>query len=79
MAQLQILSDNASSKRVLTNLSLAIDEARLVRRINAINENLRRIENLPEESKRVSFLRGELAKFEDKLNETRLRAQTVNE
>ena len=79
MAQLQILSDNASSKRVLTNLSLAIDEARLVRRITDIKEDLRRIENLPEEAKRVNYLREEAAALEQKLNETRLRAQATDE
>ncbi|MCP4432685.1 MAG: hypothetical protein GY806_17060 [Gammaproteobacteria bacterium] len=76
MTQAQILSDNAGSKRVLANLSLAIDEARLVRRIFNIEDNLRRIENLPEESGRVSYLRSEAAKLQIKLAETRLLAQS---
>ena len=75
MTQAQILSDNAGSKRVLANLSLAIDEARLIRRISGITDNLRRIENLPEESGRVCYLRNEAAKLEIKLSETRLLVQ----
>lgn len=78
MTRAQILSDNASSKRVLSNLSLAIDEARLVRKISDIEDNLRRIENLPEESGTVSFLRSEVEKLELKLAETRSRAQAVD-
>lgn len=75
MTQAQILADNVGSKRVLANLSLAIDEARLVRRIMDIEDNLRRIENLPEESARISFLRDETDRLEQKLAETRRRAQ----
>ena len=78
MTRAQILSDNASSKRVLANISLAIDEARLVRKITDIEDNLRRIENLPEESGKVSYLRSEVEKLELKLAETRLRAQAVD-
>jgi hypothetical protein len=75
MTQAQILSDNASTKRILANLSLAIDEARLVRKISDIEDNLRRIENLPEQSGTASYLRGEIAQLELKLAETRLRAE----
>lgn len=75
MTQAQILSDNAGSKRILANLSLAIDEARLVRKISDIEDNLRRIENLPELAGTTCYLRSELAQLEIKLDETRLRAR----
>jgi hypothetical protein len=75
MTKAQILSDNASSKRILANLSLAIDEARLVRKISDIEDNLRRIENLPEQVGTTTYLRSELAQLEIKLAETRLREQ----
>ena len=48
MERLQILSEPANTKRVLANLSLAIDEARLVRKIVEISDHLRRIELQPD-------------------------------
>ena len=78
MIQTQILSENASSRRVLANLSLAIDEARLVRQIVSISDNLRRIENLPEEESRVNFLRKEMIRLELDLSETRQLAQSYS-
>lgn len=75
MLHSQILSENASTKRVLANLSLAIDEARLVRRIVDMTDNLHRIENLPEATSRATFLRHEIARLELELIETRLLAQ----
>ena len=74
MAHAQILSGNASSKRILANLSLAIDEARLIRKITEREFDLRRIENLPEQSGTASFLRSEIAQLEFQLAETRRRA-----
>lgn len=75
MTQAQILSDNASSKRILANLSLAIDEARLVRKITDREFDLKRIENLPEQSGTARFLRSEITQLEIQLAETRRRAR----
>ncbi len=71
MERLQILSEPANTKRVLENLSLAIDEARTVRRIVELSDNLHRIEYQPELSGRVRFLRSEIAALEVQLAETR--------
>lgn len=76
MMHTQILSENAGSKRVLANLSLAIDEARLVRKIVDFSDNLHRIENQPEQANRVIYLRNEIARLELELIETRLLAQS---
>ncbi len=71
MERLQILSEPANTKRVLANLSLAIDEARLVRKIVEISDHLRRIELQPDSSKRVEYLRKEIVRLEGQLVETR--------
>jgi len=70
----QILAEPASTKRVMANLSLAIDEAILTRRIVALSDNLQRIENMPEQSNRTQFLRQELIILEDSLNDIRNKA-----
>ena len=76
MIQYQILSEPASTRRVMANLSLAIDEAMLTRRIIALSDNLIRIENMPEQSNRTQFLRQELLILEDSLNDIRSKAVT---
>ena len=75
MERLQILSEPANTKRVLANLSLAIDEARLVRKIVEISDHLRRIELQPESSKRAEYLRNEIVRLEEELKKTRLLAK----
>lgn len=79
MTQAQILSDNAGSKRILANLSLAIDEARLIRKISDMQFNLRKIEYLPEESGTADYLRSEIAKLESELAETRSLAKKAGD
>jgi uncharacterized coiled-coil DUF342 family protein len=71
MPQLQILSGPASTRRLLTNLSLAIDEARIVRNIVDLSDNLRRIEYSPDSTSRVAYLRREIDGLESKLSELR--------
>ncbi len=71
MERLQILSEPSNTKRVLENLSLAIDEARAVRRIVELSDNLHRIEYQPELSSRAKFLRSEIAALELQLEKTR--------
>ena len=75
MSQLQILSEPASTKRLLTNLSLAIDEARIVRNIVDLSDNLRRIEYSPDSISRVKYLRKEIANLELELSELRMQAK----
>lgn len=67
MTQLRILSEPANTKRLLANLSLAIDEARIVRNIVDLSDNLRRIEFSPDSMSRVAYLRREIAGLESKL------------
>jgi hypothetical protein len=71
MSNTQILSGPASTKRILENFSLVIDEAQLVRKIVGISDQIRRIENLPEQADRVRFLRKELINRENKLSDVR--------
>lgn len=75
MSQLQILSEPASTKRLLTNLSLAIDEARIVRNIVDLSDNLRRIEYSPDSTSRVAYLRKEIGNLELKLSDLRAMAK----
>ncbi len=75
MSHLQILSEPASTKRLLTNLSLAIDEARIVRNIVDLSDNLRRIEYSPDSISRVGYLRREIDDLESKLSELRTLAK----
>lgn len=67
MPHTRILSGPASTRRLLDNLSLAIDEAMLVRKIVSLSDQVRRIEYLPEESDRVLFLKKEISNLEDQL------------
>jgi len=76
MSQLQILSEPASTRRLLNNLSLAIDEARIVRNIVDLSDNLRRIEYSPDSISRVSYLRKEIADLELKLGELRMKVKS---
>ncbi len=71
MPQTQILSGPASTKRLLANLSLAIDEARIVKRIVSLSNDLRRIENMPEYAERVRYMRREISNLENQLIEIR--------
>lgn len=71
MPQLQILSEPASTRRLLINLSLAIDEARIVRNIVDLSDNLRRIEYSPDSISRVAYLRKEIVNLESQLADLR--------
>lgn len=57
----------ASTKRLLEKLNLAIDEARLVRKIVSLGDQLRKIENQPGENDRVQSLQQEIDHSEDQL------------
>ena len=71
MMQHQILSEPASTRRVMANLSLAIDEAILARKISGIQEQLGHIANQPEQRARVSFLKHELVRLDIELTNIR--------
>ncbi len=71
MPHTRILSGPASTRRLLDNLSLAIDEAMLVRKIVGLSDQVRRIEYLPEQSDRVLFLKREILHLEDQLSDVR--------
>ncbi len=71
MLQNQILSGPASTKRLLANLSLAIDEAMIVKRIVSLSDDLRRMGNMPENAERVRYMRSEISNLEDQLAEIR--------
>ncbi len=74
MPHTQILSEPASTRRLLANLSLAIDEAMLVRKIVSLNDQVRRIENSPLQTERVQFLRREVSNLEVQLSDVRSQA-----
>jgi len=71
MAHPQILSGPANTKRLLANLSLAIDEARVVKRIVNLSDDLRRMENMPEQVERVRYMRSEISNLEYQLAKIR--------
>ena len=74
MPNTQILSGPDSTKRILANFSLAIDEAQLARKIVGLSDEIRRIEYLSEHADRVRFLRKELINRENQLSDVRDRA-----
>ena len=57
--------------RLLANLSLAIDEARIVKRIVSLSDDLRKMENMPEKAERAKYMRSEISNLEDQLIEIR--------
>lgn len=67
----QILSGPASTRRLKANLSLAIDEAILTRKISGLQEQLVRLRNQPAQLPRTRFLRHELTRLEKVLIEIR--------
>ena len=71
MPNTQILSGPDSTKRILANLSLAIDEAQLVRRIVSLSDEIRRIEYLPEHADRVRFIKKKIINREGRLADVR--------
>lgn len=74
MLHTQILSGPASTKRILANLSLAIDEAQLVREIVSLSDHLRKIEYLPDQANRALFIKKKIINLENQLSDVRDRA-----
>ncbi len=67
----QILSGPASTRLIMANFSLAVDEAMLTRKISGLQEQLRRIRNKPEHRSRTRYLRQELARLDNVLADVR--------
>ena len=76
MSRRLIISESANTSRLLNNLSVAIDEARIVRNIVDLSDNLRRIEYSPNSTSRIAYLRKEIEDLESKLAALRKLAKT---
>ena len=74
MPNTQILSGPDSTKRILANLSLAIDEAQLVREIVSLSDQVHKIEYLPEQADRLRFIKKNIINLEGRLSDVRERA-----
>ncbi len=77
MSHLQTYIDPISTREILSNLSLAIDETRLLREIENKRNCLRKLSenNLPAE--REEYLRKEIVKLQVQLNFIRERSQQI--
>lgn len=74
MPHTQILTGPASTRRLLANLGLAIDEAMLVRKIVVLSDQVQRLKYRPAQADRVRFLKKEILNLEDKLLDVRKQA-----
>lgn len=77
MNQMRTLIEPTTTNRLLANLSIAIDEAKIVRSIVEYSDHLRKIEYVPEASKRAQFIRNEIVRLETKLSQTRDQVATL--
>jgi hypothetical protein len=64
-----------TTDRLLLNLKLAIDEAKLVRMIVCASDQIRKLETTDSRSKRISFLTREIAYLEERLETVRSLAE----
>jgi len=71
MSQLQTLIDPMSTSQLLNNLSLAIDETKLVRAIDRMQNDIYKIESVRGPSKRTQFLRKEILNLQGQLTKLR--------
>ena len=74
MSQLQTFIDPMSTSQLLNNLSLAIDETKLVRAIDRMQNDIYKIESVSGSSKRTQFLRREILNLQGQLTKLRQRA-----
>lgn len=77
MSQLQTSINPTSTSRLLNNLGLAIDEAKLVHTISNLTNQLYRIEPTSGSSSRTRYLRKEIDKLQNQLVETRNRVDII--
>ncbi|MBC8211503.1 MAG: hypothetical protein H8E21_10575 [Gammaproteobacteria bacterium] len=71
MSQTQVLIHSTSTTHLLNNLSLAIDEVKLVRAIHQIGGQISSIEAASGPSRRTHFLRNEVVRLEKQLADVR--------
>ena len=74
MSQLEARIDPTSTNQLLNNFNLAIDEIKLVLRINKLNDQVYQIELSEGRTDRLVFLRKEVNVLEVQLNYIRDRA-----
>ena len=75
MSQLQTFIDPTSTSQLLNNLNRAIDETKLVRAIDSMQNDIYQIESISGPSKRTTFLRREIASLQAQLAELRKRVR----
>lgn len=68
MNQLQTFIDPTSTSQLLTNLSRAIDETKLIRTISSVQSDIYKIESASGPSMRTKFLRRQLKSLENQLD-----------
>lgn len=74
MPKSQALYEPPRTKHLLVKLNLAIEEARLVKEILALDDELQRIEYLPEQDDSVQFIKKKIITLEGRLSDVRERA-----
>ena len=75
MSQLQNINEPNSTEQLLGNLNFAIDEAKLVRSIIELSDQIRRIESAWGPSRRTLYLNREIDRLEAKLSDARYQAR----
>lgn len=74
MSQLETYIDPTTTNQLLNNLSLAIDETKLVIRLNELNNQVYRIKSSEIQTERSDFLNKEITKLNVQLNYIREKA-----
>ncbi len=67
MSHSELLAEPTSTQRLLAKLNQAIDEARLVKKILSLNDELRIIENMRDEVLKIYFLKSKISALESEL------------
>lgn len=70
----QILSEPASTRKLKANLSLAIDETMLTRKLAGLQVQLDRIQHQPGQRTRTLFLKREIVRLGNELDQIRYTA-----
>ena len=78
MPHVQFLTESTSTRYLLSNLNLAIDEARLVREILELNDQLQEIEPRHDAMEEAQILQKEIDHREDQLVVLRSTMDTVS-
>ena len=68
---LRILSEPASTRRIKANMSLAIDETILTRKISGLQEQLAKFGSQPDQRTRTNYIRHEIKRLSRKLENIR--------